>query len=214
MEKLVIFDLDGTILDTLSDLRNSVNYALTKKGLKEKTLDEIRNYVGNGIEMLMRRALPIDISEDDFLESFNIFKIHYEKNMQNETKPYPDILEVMCKIKDKGYKIAVVSNKFQYGVDELTKKFFSGLVDLAVGTSATIKPKPDPSAVNYVFETFSIKDPKKVYFVGDSEVDIITARNSNTKIISVTWGFRSKEQLESLKPDYIIDRPMDLLEIL
>ena len=214
MSKLVIFDLDGTILDTLTDLKTSVNYTLKLKGYQEKTLEEIKKFLGNGIEKLMRRSLPSDIDEKEFQECFHIFKAHYEKNLQNETKPYPEIIEVMTKIREKGYKIAVVSNKFQAGVNELINKFFSGLVDIAVGLSENIKAKPDPSAIYYVFEKLDIKDLNDVFFVGDSEVDIETARNANIKIISVTWGFRSIGELKLLNPDYLVNNPKELLNIL
>lgn len=214
MKKLVIFDLDGTILDTLGDLKNSVNYSLKQKGLKEKTTEEIKTYVGNGIEILMRRALPSNISEEEFQESFNVFKTHYEANMQNETAPYDGIIEVMKSLKSQGYLIAVVSNKFQSGVDELVEKFFKDSVDIAVGTSEKIKAKPDPAAIKYVFEKLGIEGTSDIYFIGDSEVDIQTARNANLKVISVSWGFRSKEHLMKFNPDFLIDEVKDILNII
>lgn len=214
MKRIVIFDLDGTILDTLTDLENSVNYVLVKKGLNKKTTEEIRSYVGNGIELLMRRALPLDISEAEFEEDFKMFKKHYEENLQNETKPYLGIMELMVNLINQGMLLAVVSNKFQEGVNKLVKDFFGDLVNVAVGTSDTIRPKPEIDSIKYLYENLNIKEEDEVYFIGDSEVDIQTAKNASIPIISVTWGFRPKEELVTHNPDYIVDEPNEIYDII
>lgn len=213
MKKVVIFDLDGTILDTLTDLMNSVNYVLEKKGLNIKTLAEIKSYVGNGIELLMRRALPEDISEDEFQIDFKMFKKHYEANLQNETKPYPGIFELMVDLINQGILLAVVSNKFQSGVEKLVKDFFGDLINLAIGTSDTIRPKPEIDSINFLYESLNIKEIDKVYFVGDSEVDIQTAKNANIPVIAVSWGFRGREALEKYEPNFLVDTPREIYEI-
>ena len=212
--KYLIFDLDGTILDTLSDLRNSINYMLLEIGLKEKTLSEIKSYVGNGIELLVRRALNKDVSEEDFQRNFNVFKNHYEEHIQDETKPYKNIIELLEILKARKVTLAVLSNKFQGGVDKLIEEFFPGKFDIWVGVSPKIRPKPAPDAIKYIFKKLKIKDSDICYFVGDSEVDIQTARNGGLPIISVSWGFRSREYLEAYKPDYLVDDPLDVLKII
>lgn len=213
MKKVVIFDLDGTILDTLTDLKNSVNYVLEKNGLNSKTTEEIKSYVGNGIEKLMRRALPGDIKEEDFEKNYKLFKEHYEANIQNETKPYPGIIELLMDLINQGILIAVVSNKFQAGVDKLVADFFGDLINIAVGTSEVIRPKPEVDAINLVFEKLYLKEDDEVYFVGDSEVDIQTAKNANLPIISVTWGFRDRAELEIHNPNHIVDEPNQVFGI-
>jgi len=213
MKKVIIFDLDGTILDTLSDLRNSVNYVLEKKGLEPKLKEEIRTFVGNGIELLMRRALPEDISEEEFQEDFELFKTHYDANIQNETKPYPGIIDLMIDLINHGVLIAVVSNKYQAGVDKLVNDFFSDLVNVCVGTSENIRPKPEIDSIKFLFDVLNIKEIDEVFFVGDSEVDIQTARNANIPVISVAWGFRHLEDLVDYEPDFIADEPKDILKI-
>lgn len=214
MKKVVIFDLDGTILDTLTDLKNSVNYVLEKNNFSLKSTEQIRTYVGNGIEKLMRRALPEDMSEEDFQKNYKMFKEHYEANIQNETKPYPGIIELLMDLINQGVLIAVVSNKFQAGVDKLVSDFFGDLINIAVGTSEVIRPKPEVDAINFVFEKLYLKDDDEVYFVGDSEVDIQTARNANLPVISVTWGFRDRAELEIHNPNYLVDESNQVFQII
>lgn len=214
MKKIVIFDLDGTILDTLTDLMNSVNYVLEIKGLKPKTIDEIKTYVGNGIELLMRRALPQDISEVDFKIDFELFKSHYEANIQNKTKPYPGIIELMMDLISHGVLIAVVSNKFQEGVSKLVNDFFGDLVNVVIGTSDKVRPKPSTDSIEHLYNVLNVKEKDKVFFVGDSEVDIQTAKNAKIPVIAVTWGFRGKDTLEACKPDFIADNPEEVLDII
>lgn len=212
--KLIIFDLDGTILDTLTDLKNSVNYSLKLNNYNTRTTKEIKEFVGNGIEVLVKKALPYEVSEAEFEKVFTDFKNHYEVNLQNETKPYPGILELLGKIKEQGYLLGVVSNKFQAGVDSLVKEFFNGYFDIAVGLSEKIKAKPATDAFIYMFKELNQSDLDRVIFIGDSEVDILTARNVGIKVIAVTWGFRTKEILENHKPDYLVDVPEDILKII
>lgn len=213
-KKVVIFDLDGTILDTLTDLKNAVNYVLKNYKLKEKTTEEIKSYVGNGIEVLMRKAMPEQIEEVEFQKAFLMFKEYYEANLQNETKPYDGIIELLKELKDDNVVLAVVSNKFQAGVDELVPVFFKDTFKYAVGTSDEIRPKPEIDSIKYLYKELNISKEDDVYFVGDSEVDIKTARNAGIKIISVTWGFRSKESLVDYNPDYLIDEPMEIISII
>lgn len=209
MIKCVIFDLDGTLLNTLKDLKDSTNFALSSFGYPERTLDEIRNFVGDGVKKLIERALPQDAKNID--ECLAIFKKYYAQNMYNKTVPYNSILNILKELKIKDIKIAVVSNKFDTAVKELCKKYFDGFIDIALGQSEFIPPKPSPDGVIKVMSDLGVNTENTIY-VGDSEVDVQTAKNSGLKCIGVTWGFRDKEKL--IKADYIIDNPNELIQII
>lgn len=208
----IIFDLDGTLLNTLDDLVDSVNFSLSKYSYPLRTDKEIRSFVGNGVIMLMKRSCPTDINELDFAQCFKTFEEFYFKNMQNKTRPYPGIIETLEKLNDENILIAIVSNKFQDGVDELTRKFFKKYVKVAVGTRSDLLPKPSPESVYYAIGKMDLNEfQDEIYYVGDSEVDILTAHNANLPIIAVTWGFRDREDL--YEADYIVDEPQEILNI-
>lgn len=209
----VIFDLDGTILYTLEDLKNSVNYALSKNNLPLRTLSEVRSFVGNGIRLLIERSVPSGTDEATIDKCFADFKAHYKDNSANNTKPYNGIVELLTQLKKRGYKLAVVSNKADFAVQTLIADYFDGLFDYAVGERDGIRRKPYPDAVISALDFLGVDKSKSVY-VGDSEVDVETARNSELTCIAVTWGFRDKGVLESLNPEYIIDKPSQLTDIL
>ncbi len=209
----VIFDLDGTILDTLEDLKNSVNYALSKNNLPQRSLENVRSFVGNGIKLLIERAVPTGTDEAVFNKCFNDFKCHYRDNSANNTKPYDGVVELLTDLKNQGYKLAVVSNKADFAVQILIADYFDGLFDYAVGERDGIRRKPYPDSVDSALEFLGVDKSKAVY-VGDSEVDVETARNSGLPCVAVTWGFRDKGVLESLNPEYIIDKPSQLADIL
>lgn len=211
--KAIIFDLDGTILDTLEDLKNSVNYALSNNNLPVRTLSEVRSFVGNGIRLLMERSVPSFTDEATLNKCFADFKAHYKDNSANNTKPYDGILELLTQLKKQGYKLAVVSNKADFAVQTLIADYFHGFFDYAVGECDGIRRKPYPDSVNSALEFLGV-DKNQAVYVGDSEVDVETARNSELKCIAVTWGFRDKGVLESLNPEYIIDKPSQLTDIL
>ena len=179
-KKLVIFDLDGTLLNTLDDLTYSTNFALEQLGYEPKTLKQVRSYVGNGVVKLIERAIPNGKKNPKFDICLSLFKSHYEQNMYNKTKPYEGIIELLAYLKSKGIKVAVVSNKFDAAVKELCKKYFSGFVDIAVGEDEAngINKKPAPDSVYKVLEYFGVTQDNAIY-VGDSEVDIKTAINAN-----------------------------------
>ena len=215
MQKAVIFDLDGTLLYTLEDLKNSVNVALNKFNYPSRTLDEVRNFVGNGVRLLIERAIPDGKSNPHFEECLKYFKEDYVKNMYNETKPFDGILEMLENLRKKDYKIGVVSNKFDKAVKELCDKYFEGKIDVAIGENEEkgVRKKPDPTGV---FEAIKLLNCDKnfTYYVGDSEVDIQTAKNSNLKCISVTWGYKDKEFLLKNNAEIIINNPEEIFEIL
>jgi phosphoglycolate phosphatase len=211
-KKCVIFDLDGTLLYTLEDLKNSVNFALNKSGFKERSLDEVRQFVGNGIENLMRKSVPDNITEEEFKACFENFKGHYKIHSEDNTKEYNGITELLKTLKYKGFLLAVVSNKADFAVNTLCKKYFPDLLDCAFGEREGIKRKPCPDSVNEVVKILEVKK-ENCYYVGDSEVDVKTAHNAEIKCIACTWGFRSKNVLENENPEYIIDSPKEILRI-
>lgn len=209
----IVFDLDGTILDTLADLSNSVNFALSENGLPTRSQDEVRSFVGNGIRLLIERAVPQNTSTDVVDACFEDFKSHYKDNSAVLTKPYDGIESLLASVRAKGIKTAVVSNKADFAVQTLVEKYFKGLFDYCVGEKDGIRRKPCPDSVNCAMEYLGVKREKCIY-IGDSDVDIETARNSGIKCIAVTWGFRDESFLKSFSPDYIVNNPQEILHII
>lgn len=212
----VIFDLDGTLLNTLNDLADSTNFSLVQFGYPQRTIEEVRNFVGNGVAKLIERAIPEGKNNPNFDKCLEIFKTHYSQNMYNKTAPYNGILEMLSNLRDKGYKIAVVSNKFDTAVKELCKKYFPNLIDVAIGENEAlgIKKKPAPDTVKKALYLLGISSPENAIFCGDSEVDILTAQNSHMPCISVTWGFKDKDFLLEHDAKIIIDNPHKIIDIL
>ena len=209
----VIFDLDGTLLNTLEDLADSTNYAMRAFGLKERSINEVRNFVGNGVDVLIERAVEGAISKKQELECLDVFKQHYSKNMDNKTKPYDGIMDVIKELLKRGYHIAIVSNKFDAAVKGLNVDYFEGLFPVAIGASDTVAKKPAPDSVIKALQELH-SDKERAVYGGDSDVDIMTARNSGLPCISVTWGFRDEELQRSMGTDYIIHKPEELLDVL
>lgn len=208
-----IFDLDGTILDTLDDLCNSVNFALSKNGLPTRNREEVRAFVGNGIRLLIERAVPYDTDPETVDRCFEDFKTNYKNNSANFTKPYEGTEEVLKRLKLSGVKLAVVSNKADFAVQGLMSDYFSGIFDFATGEKDGVRRKPCPDSV-FAAMRFLESDEKNTVYIGDSQVDIETARNAGLPCIAVTWGFRDKKVLEKLEPEYIIDKPSQITEII
>ena len=192
--KTVIFDLDGTLLDTLQDLTNSVNFALQAMKYPERTLSEVRMFVGNGIGKLIERAVPKGTNTLDIQKTLQIFKSHYEQHCEDYTAPYPGIYELLDFLKEQGVQTAIVSNKADFAVKKLCKKYFANSISLAVGECENVRKKPAPDSVLAVINQLNSDNETTVY-IGDSDVDIETARNANIDVISVTWGFRDKNFL-------------------
>jgi len=209
--EIIIFDLDGTLINSLEDLKDSVNYMLYEFEYSKKTLFDVRNAVGNGVEKLVERMIPDGIENPNYEKCLKIFRDHYSKNMDKKTVAYPYIMEMLETLQSKGYKIAVVSNKFDTAVKPLCKKYFDGLVNIAIGQSKDMKKKPEPDTVFLALQHFQ-STPEKAVFVGDSEVDIQTAQNANMDCISVSWGYRSKNFLTQNNAKIIIDKPLDIFE--
>lgn len=209
----VVFDLDGTLLDTLSDLRDSVNFALLKNNLPLRSTEEVRAFVGNGIRLLIERAVPENTDKKIIDKCFADFKEHYKQNSANKTKAYDGVIDMLQMLKAKGVKTAVVSNKADFAVKTLAKEYFSGLLNCAYGEREGVKRKPDPAGVFACIEEMGSTVGDSIY-VGDSEVDVETAKNAGLPCVAVTWGFRDKGVLESMEPEYIIDSPMQIMDIL
>lgn len=212
MKNTFIFDLDGTLLNTINDLADSTNFALEKNGYKKRTVEEVRSFVGEGVRKLMVRALPNDVDDSVIDQCIKDFKEHYSKNMRNKTAPYEGIMELLKTLKDNDMKVGVVSNKFDRAVKELCKDYFGDFVDIAVGEREGIAKKPAPDSV---FEALRILDAKKEYvlYIGDSDTDMETAKNAGVDSVGVTWGFRDKELLIETGAKYIVEKPLDILEI-
>ena len=208
----VIFDLDGTLLDTLQDLANSANWALERQGLGPHSLDDIRSFVGNGVRSLMAKALPGGEGYPRFEEAFADFRSHYAEHCRDCTRPYPHIMELVENLSVKGYMLAVVSNKSDAEVKRLCEEHFGALIPVAVGERAGIRRKPAPDSVLHTLEELGIEKSRAVY-VGDSEVDIETAGRTGVDCIAVTWGFRSVAQLKEAGATTIIDFPLALMEL-
>lgn len=211
--KTVIFDLDGTLLYSLEDLKDSVNFVMKKHGFREYTIDEVREAIGNGVRLLMERILPKDIDKNLFEECLSEFKENYSKNMYNKTKPYDGVLDMLKALREEGYKIAVLSNKFDSAVKELSNKYFGELVDLAVGQKEGVKEKPSPLGIQEIAKEFDT-DIEACIMVGDSEVDIQTANNAGIDCISVTWGYKNIDFLYDNGATKLVYAPEDILELL
>lgn len=209
----IIFDLDGTLLNTLFDLKESTNFALKKYGYQEKTIDEVRMFVGNGVAKLIERALPDGINNPAYKNCLEDFKKDYKIRMYDHTAPYEGILEMLEKLNAAGIKTAVVSNKFDAAVKELCKKYFGKRIPVAIGESENVKKKPAPDSVLRAMDLLHAKKNKTIY-CGDSDVDVQTAKNSGLPCIGVSWGFRDKALLEKEGADYIVDSPNELISLL
>ena len=208
----VIFDLDGTLLDTLEDLCDSTNFALSKFAYPERTLKEVRSFVGNGIGNLIERALPGGIENGDYNAVLEEFKRHYAANCNNKTKAYPGIYALLDALKTSGIKMAVVSNKVDSAVKELCEHYFNGYFEVTVGEREGVRRKPSPDSVLAAINILNTKTEHAVY-IGDSEVDIETARNSDMDFIAVSWGFRERHQLSAIGNFTIADTAEELLAL-
>ena len=209
----IIFDMDGTVLNTLDDLTASVNYVLAKFGMPQRKASEYRSFFGNGIKYALQCAAPEGTSEELIDRMLPMFREHYNVHCLDRTRPYAGIPELMASLKEKGYKLAIVSNKIDSAVKELNERFFSEYVAVAIGEKTGIQRKPAPDTVFAALrELGSIK--KEAVYIGDSEVDYETAVNSGLPCISVLWGFRDREFMTSIGAGPFAEKPEDVLTIL
>lgn len=212
MYSTYIFDLDGTLLSTLGDLAASCNHALRTNNMPERSISEVRQFVGNGVRKLMERAVPQGTDDNATEKALADFKAHYSLHSLDTTQPYPDIMRLLNALHTRGKRVAVVSNKFCAATQELCAHFFGDLVDVAIGEMEGIKRKPAPDTVNEALRQLGTTVAGAVY-IGDSDVDIDTARNAGMPCISVTWGFRDRDFLLAHGATTLVDSPMDILNM-
>lgn len=204
-----VFDLDGTLLSTLGDLAASCNHALRANGMPERTIDEVRRFVGNGVKKLMERAIPGGLDNPLFEKTFADFRQHYMHHNLDTTCPYPGVMEMLESLRSRGKKVAVVSNKFYAATQALCKHFFGDLVDVAIGEREGIRKKPAPDTVNEALAQMNVEKERAVY-IGDSDVDIMTANNCGMPCISVLWGFRDYDFLVEHGATIFVTSPLQL----
>lgn len=207
----IVFDLDGTLTDTLDDLRSSVNFALSQFGFPERSRDEIRSFLGNGVRRLIYRSVPENTDNATAEKCLEVFKEHYKANSCVETRPYDGIVDLLETLKKRGIKTAVVTNKMHEAAADIVEYFFGGLIDITIGQSEKIAPKPAPDSVFLALEKLGVSKEDAIY-VGDSEVDCMTAHNAGIPCIGVTWGFRGREVLEANGADYIAENSQDIIQ--
>ena len=205
-----IFDLDGTLLNTLGDLTDAVNAAIVPRGLAPATESQVQQRVGNGIRNLIRLSMPYGTSDADIDDCLAVFRAHYNENLMNRTVPYDGVTEVLRACKDAGMKIAVLSNKYDPASKALTAHYFPGLIDLTLGERPGVPRKPDPASCREVMETLGAS-PEETIYIGDSAVDMNTAKNAGIFSIGVTWGYRSREVLAGAGAGVLADRPYELV---
>ncbi len=209
----IVFDLDGTLLDTLTDLRSSTNWLMEKYGWPVHSMDAIKSFVGNGLYKLIQRAAPAGVAKGQLDEAFGQFKDYYLLHCMDATKPYDGIVETLQQIKQMGIATALVTNKAQPATDKLYDLYFKDCIGKAVGQSEGMAIKPAPDEVNYALDLLKA-DRRQAIYIGDSEVDKQTADNSGLPVALCSWGFRGRPFIDELHPDYILDAPHDLIDCL
>ena len=207
----VIFDLDGTLLNTLGDLNAAVNYAMDRFGFPRRTIDETRRFIGNGVKRLIDLSVPEGTGEETSADCLKIYKEYYSSHLDVLTVPYDGIAELLKSLKSKGIRTAIVSNKYDSATKHLMSMFFGDLIDFSLGERPDIKRKPAPDALFYAINKIGAKNP---IYVGDSEVDVAIAHNAGLECIGVSWGFRGREVLKEHSCDYIVDTPEELIKII
>ena len=209
----VVFDLDGTLLNTLEDLMDATNYTLETYGYPERSLTEVRSFVGNGVRRLMERALPQEAAHVDMDEILGVFRKYYTAHCEDKTCAYEGVTSLLKQLREAGFKLAIVSNKPDNAVKELNRSYFGGYVQAAIGEKEGISRKPAPDMVMNALAELGSSREEAVY-VGDSDVDIHTAANAGLPCISVTWGFRDAEFLRENGARITADTPGQVWDII
>ena len=209
--KAAIFDLDGTLIDSLQDLWISVNHSLSQMGFPKRSLDEVRQFVGNGVGKLMQRAVPQGTDNALVEQCLQCFKQHYVKHCCENTAPYEGVVPMLRVLHQQGILTAIVSNKLQSGVDELVDKHFKGIIDVVIGEREGIRRKPAPDMVDLAVQQLQLEKDDCLY-IGDSDVDVQTAGNAGLDCVAVLWGFRSRDVLLQAGATRFVEHPAELLE--
>jgi len=212
MKDTVIFDLDGTLLNTLDDLTDSVNFALGEMGYPPHTADEVRMMVGNSVIYLIEKALPDGTDKEIFDKTLALFESHYQTNMRNKTAPYDGVMLMLDKLSTAGYKLAVVSNKPDIFTKQLVGELFGDYIPLAIGRSETIARKPAPDMLELAMKQLG-SDSESTVYVGDSEVDVKTSINAGVDCVGCLWGFRDEQTLRSAGATTLISSPDELIAL-
>ena len=212
MTRLALFDLDGTILDTLSDLASAVNWALSSENQPRRSTEEIRSFLGNGIRSLVHLSLSENASEDTEKKVFDSFVNYYGEHCADKTTPYDDIPELFAELRNRGIKIAVVSNKADFAAQKLCKKFFSGAYDFALGAKDGVAKKPARDMIDECLSAFPEISSEECVYIGYSEVDVETAKNAGMRGIAVQWGFRSTDELKKAGATVFAATPKELFQ--
>ena len=208
----ILFDMDGTLLDTLYDLYASVNAVLRARGYPERSMDEVRAFVGNGAANLIRRALPEGVGDASREETLRAYLAYYEAHCREHTKPYDGMVDVLRALHGAGKKLAVVSNKPDEATKLLSAEHFGALLPVAIGEGPTRRRKPWPDTVRDALSALGAETGGAVY-VGDSEVDVETAKNAGLPLIAVSWGFRGREALRAVGAETVVDTPEALRKL-
>ena len=211
--KAVVFDLDGTLLNTLTDLAASCNRALSRMGRPQRTTDEIKSFIGNGARLLCNRLVGLDEPEEVVDECLRLFQADYNIHLNDNTAPYPGIMDMLRILRENGVACAVVSNKYDAATRAICDLHFGDLISVTIGEGNGISKKPCPDGTNKALSLMGVSAEEALY-VGDSDTDVETAHNANLFCVGVTWGFRSRQVLEMAGAESIIDEPSDLLDII
>ena len=213
MYKAVLFDMDGTVLDTVGDLTDAINVSLEKFGFPARSQEEVKSFLGKGPAHFVNCAVPEGTDEKTRQQVLAFYEPYYDSHCQIKTAPYPGVLELLKTLKARSVKLAVISNKQEPAVKALAEQHFDGLLELSVGTSPRIRCKPDPSAVLAALAELGVEKSETLY-VGDMDVDLNTARNAGIDCVGVSWGFLGRKKLEALGAEHIVDNTEQLLEFI
>jgi phosphoglycolate phosphatase len=213
MKKAVLFDMDGTLMYTLEDLTDSINYALELNGYPIREVSEVKSFVGNGIKKLMERALPESSVESEVDKCYKLMIDYYHLHAMDKSRPYDNAVEVVLELNEKDIKVGIVTNKVQKAAEDISDKFFGNNVEVVVGVKKFRKLKPDAEPINIALKKLNIKKEEAI-FVGDSEVDLLTAKNAGVDFIGAAWGFRGEEALIKNGAKVVIKEIEDLFKVL